>query len=265
MVFPARVAGHRAHRLGARRRRTGGAEGRSPAAAGGRADGARPRPGGPGPSGPLGIASSRMGHLRDALCCAYDALGFPQATGDDEVFRQLVLARIIEPASKQDSLRVPEEARAAAPSYPTLNRRLPVWAEEPWRQALSEAKPRQRRCCRSSRSSWPPPAAGRHGGRGRGHDLGGQPDGHRGRGLSFMLGMKILTSPAKSRSGAGSTPAEDIPDGHVFTQPGSAGPARSGVTSGSTTSSRPTGHGAPCAGSTSRSPRPRRPSPGWPR
>lgn len=37
--------------------------------------------GGPGPSGPLEIASSRMGHLLDALSRAYDALGFPQATG----------------------------------------------------------------------------------------------------------------------------------------------------------------------------------------
>jgi hypothetical protein len=94
---------------------------------------------GPGPSGQLEIASSRMGHLWDALCRAYDTLGFPQATGHDEVFRQLVLARIIEPASKQDSLRVLEEAGAPAPSYPTLNRRLPVWAQEPWRQGLSEA------------------------------------------------------------------------------------------------------------------------------
>jgi len=34
---------------------------------------------------------------------SHDALGFPQATGSDEVFRQLVLARIIEPTSKQDS------------------------------------------------------------------------------------------------------------------------------------------------------------------
>ena len=93
----------------------------------------------PGPSGPLKIASSRMGHLWDALSSAYDTLGFPQATGHDEVFRQLVLARIIEPTSKQDSLRVPEETGVAAPSYPTLNRRLPVWAEESWRQGLSEA------------------------------------------------------------------------------------------------------------------------------
>ena len=34
----------------------------------------------------------------------------PQATGSGEVFRPLVLARIIEPTSKQDSLRVLEEA-----------------------------------------------------------------------------------------------------------------------------------------------------------
>ncbi len=95
--------------------------------------------GGPGPSGPLEITSTRMGHLWDALSRAYDALGFPQATGHDEVFRQLVLARIIEPASKQDSLRVLEEAGAPAPSYPTLNRRLAAWAEERWRQRLSDA------------------------------------------------------------------------------------------------------------------------------
>jgi hypothetical protein len=80
-----------------------------------------------------------MEHLWDALSRAYDALGFPQATSHDEVFRQLVLARIIEPTSKQDSLRVLEEAGAPAPSYPALNRRLPIWAREPWRQGLSDA------------------------------------------------------------------------------------------------------------------------------
>src|ERR1700758_4856232 len=41
----------------------------------------------PGPSGPMEITSSRMGHLWDALSRAYDALGFPQASGHDEVFR----------------------------------------------------------------------------------------------------------------------------------------------------------------------------------
>ena len=51
-----------------------------------------------------------MGCLLDALEHAYDVLGFDRAAGGDEVFRQLVAARIIEPVSKLDSLRVLEEA-----------------------------------------------------------------------------------------------------------------------------------------------------------
>jgi hypothetical protein len=39
------------------------------------------------------------------LCRAYDVLGFDRATGGNEVFGHLVLL-IIEPASKQDSLRM---------------------------------------------------------------------------------------------------------------------------------------------------------------
>jgi hypothetical protein len=94
---------------------------------------------GTSPGGPLEIASSRMGHLWDALCRAYDVLGFDQAAGGDEVFRQLVLARIIEPTSKQDSLRVLEEAGVDGASYPTLNRRLPVYAKDSWRRGLAAA------------------------------------------------------------------------------------------------------------------------------
>ena len=57
------------------------------------------------------------------------------------MFRQLgPWRRIIEPTSEQDSLRVLEEAGAPAPSYPTLNRRLPAWAREAWRHGLSEAR-----------------------------------------------------------------------------------------------------------------------------
>src|SRR5215475_15860994 len=59
----------------------------------------------PAGGGPLPITSSRMGHLLDALEHAYRVLGFEDAAGGDEVFRHLVLARIIEPASKLDSLR----------------------------------------------------------------------------------------------------------------------------------------------------------------
>jgi Transposase DDE domain len=91
------------------------------------------------PGGPLPITSSRMGHLLDAVSHAYDVLGFGQATGADEVFFQLVAARVIEPVSKLDSLRVLEEAGVAPTSYPTLNRRLAVYARDTWRQRLSAA------------------------------------------------------------------------------------------------------------------------------
>ena len=57
-------------------------------------------------SEPLPILSSRMGHLWDALLRDYKILGIDEAAGGDEVFRQLVLALIIEPTSKLDSLRV---------------------------------------------------------------------------------------------------------------------------------------------------------------
>lgn len=58
----------------------------------------------PDVGGPLEITSSRMACLWDALSCVYDVLGFDAAAGGDEAFRQLVLARIIEPTSKLDSL-----------------------------------------------------------------------------------------------------------------------------------------------------------------
>jgi hypothetical protein len=89
--------------------------------------------------GPLPITASRMGYLVDALEHVYRVLGFEDATGRDEVFRQLVLARVIEPVSKLDSLRVLEEAGVAAASYRTLKRRLPAYAKETWRQRLSAA------------------------------------------------------------------------------------------------------------------------------
>ena len=88
---------------------------------------------------PLPITSTRMGHLWDALGHAYQVLGFAAATGDDEVFRALVLARIIEPTSKLDSLRVIDEVGVAPPSYATLKRRLPVFAKQSWRAGLAAA------------------------------------------------------------------------------------------------------------------------------
>lgn len=93
--------------------------------------------------GLLPITSTRMGHLWEALCRAYDALGFDVATGGDEVFRQLVLARIVEPTSKEDSIRVLDEIGVNATSYRTIKRRLPIYATDEWRQAISGAAARR--------------------------------------------------------------------------------------------------------------------------
>lgn len=62
--------------------------------------------------GALAITSPCIGHLGDAM------------------FRLLVLARIIEPTSKLDSLRVLQEAGIASPSYATLKWHLSVIATE---------------------------------------------------------------------------------------------------------------------------------------
>jgi hypothetical protein len=86
---------------------------------------------------PLPITSSKSALLWEALCRAYEVLGFNEAADEDEVFRQLVLARIVEPTSKADSLWVIEETEVVAVSYPTLNRRPPVFAKPRFRQALS--------------------------------------------------------------------------------------------------------------------------------
>lgn len=89
---------------------------------------------------PLPIVSSRAGPLWDGLATAYDALGFDRAAGGDEVFRQLVLARIIEPTSKLDSLRVLGEVGVdPVPSYATLKRRLPAWATKEFQRKLAAA------------------------------------------------------------------------------------------------------------------------------
>jgi hypothetical protein len=88
---------------------------------------------------PLPITSSRMGHLCGALTQAYRVLGFEHAAGGDEVFRDLVLARVIEPTSKLDSLRVLQEVGIDPPAYRTLTRRLRVFADPSWRQQLAAA------------------------------------------------------------------------------------------------------------------------------
>lgn len=61
------------------------------------------------------------------------------ATGEDRVFRDLVFARIIEPTTKLDSLRVIAEAGMDPPSYATVERRLPAYATRRWRSRLAWA------------------------------------------------------------------------------------------------------------------------------
>ena len=97
----------------------------------------------PAGSEPLPITSTRMTHLWDALCAAYRILGFESATKGDNVFRDLVLARIIEPSSKIDAARVLTEVGVEPASYATVKRRLPSYATPQWRQALAAASARR--------------------------------------------------------------------------------------------------------------------------
>jgi hypothetical protein len=242
--------------------------------------------------GPLPITSSRMGCLADALEHAYRVLGFDGAAGGDEVFRQLMLARIIEPASKLDSLRVLEEAGLAPVSYATLKRRLPAYAKDSRWQQLSAA-------CAAHAGLGPASLvlydvstlyfetdAGTGSGRAGSPRSGGwsrrSPSGYslvrpgsplmvsafegnmaetktmlpvirafmnahqlpdvtvvadagmisetnrkviEAAGLSFILGMRIPDIPYVVSQWRREHPSEDIPDGHIFTQPWPAGPA----------------------------------------
>jgi hypothetical protein len=85
----------------------------------------------------LPITSTQSKHLWDALCLAYSRLGFDSATGRDEVFQALTLARVVEPTSKLATIRVLGEIGVAAPGYRTIFRRLPRYASEEWRQSLA--------------------------------------------------------------------------------------------------------------------------------
>lgn len=74
------------------------------------------------------ITGTRMSTLLDAVAHAYRVLGFEQATGGDEVFEQLVVARL-EPTSMADSARVLAEAGIEPAPYRAVKRRLPRYAK----------------------------------------------------------------------------------------------------------------------------------------
>jgi hypothetical protein len=242
--------------------------------------------------GPLPITSSRMGHLLDALERGYRVLGLEGAAGGDEVFRHLVLARIIEPASELDSIRVLEEAGVTTASYRTIERRLPAYAQEEWRQKLSAACAAHARLGPASlvlydvstlyfetdqgdgfrepgyskerrlepqitigllagQDGFPLMVSAFEGNRAEtktmlpviekfmaAHRLpdvtvvadagmisGANQKAIEAAGLSFILGMKIPDVPYQVGKWRKEHPGQDIPDGHVFTQPWAAGPS----------------------------------------
>jgi hypothetical protein len=203
------------------------------------------------------------------------------------VFKQLVLARIIEPTSKADSARVLTEAGVASASYATLRRRLPAYATEAFRAGLAGA-------C-AARAALGPVAlvlfdvstlyfetdAGdgfREPGFSKERRLdpqvtiglltdagmlsrGNQVAIERA-GLSFILGARLPSVPYAIAQWQREHPDQPVPDGLLLTDR-CPPPARTGeATGGCTTATRTTGAGAPSRASPSRWARPRRRSRG---
>ena len=84
------------------------------------------------------VTGSKAVRLWDALVAAYSALGFDVAV-PDPVFAHLVFARIVEPTSKLDSIRVLAQLGVDTVSYPTIKRRLVDCVAQDWRSAIQKA------------------------------------------------------------------------------------------------------------------------------
>ena len=89
------------------------------------------------PQRPGPITSKRSVLLWQVLSEAYTRLGFDAI--DDEAFAQLVLARIIEPTSKADSVRVLKEIGVASASLRTMFRSLQRAQERDYRAQIATA------------------------------------------------------------------------------------------------------------------------------
>lgn len=81
------------------------------------------------------LRKSYSGLLWDALNGVYDTLGLDAV--DDPVFKQLVLARIIEPASKLDTIRILDGLGLEAPSNTSIHRCLRRSIDSKYRDAIS--------------------------------------------------------------------------------------------------------------------------------
>ena len=97
------------------------------------------------PQGPGLITSKRSALLWQVLTEAYTRLGFDVVA--DDAFSQLVLARIIEPTSKADSVRVLNEVGVASASLRTMFRALQRAQERDYRGQIATA------CFNHARSS----------------------------------------------------------------------------------------------------------------
>lgn len=86
---------------------------------------------------PWEVTAQRSGYLLDAIDTAYRAIGLDVAADNDDVFAGLVTARILQPGSKYDSIRVLAEAGATSASYSTIKRRLPRYATDEFRDAVT--------------------------------------------------------------------------------------------------------------------------------
>jgi hypothetical protein len=88
------------------------------------------------PAGPVVTGtSSRL--LWEVLESAYDRIGFDGI--GNEAFKALVLARLVEPTSKADTIRVLQEIGVPVPSLRTIWRTLAACSEQDWRDGLCKA------------------------------------------------------------------------------------------------------------------------------
>jgi hypothetical protein len=107
----------------------------APATAAGEASARRGRPATVNAGGRVVSTSSRL--LWQVLSDAYSRTGFDVL--GDEAFRAMVLARIVEPTSKADALRVLTDLGAPCPSLRTLWRSLKRCKDDDYRDKVSTA------------------------------------------------------------------------------------------------------------------------------
>jgi hypothetical protein len=89
--------------------------------------------GAPAPPGRTAATRSRL--LYDVIGAVYDWVGF--GVVDDAVFRDLVIARIVEPTSKADAARVLTDLGAQTVSYKTIQRHLQMINTGKYRDAIA--------------------------------------------------------------------------------------------------------------------------------